>query len=80
MKKRLSKDFKLDFISIAWVAETIAVIIFTMIAIYLLDADKVSLWREHLPLISGLILAQGTAAGVGPLAADSIKTKERKGE
>jgi hypothetical protein len=76
----MNKNFTLRFIQIAWVVETIGVIIFSMFAIVFLKADKITLWHQYLPLISGLILAQGTAAGVGPIAADRIKAKGVKSE
>ena len=71
----MNKHFTLRFIQIAWVAETIGVIIFSMAAVVLLQFEQLSIWREYLPLISGLIIAQGTAAGVGPIMADKIKAK-----
>ena len=69
------KDFPLVFISIAWVCETILMILFTMVAIVVLPPERINLWIEFCPILAILIGAQGTAAGIGPLASDSIKAK-----
>lgn len=71
------RNFTLRFIQIAWVAETIVLLFFTILAIVLLPVEKVSLWLQFIPLFTALIVAQGTAAGVGPLMSDHInKIKE----
>jgi len=73
------KKFPLKFIQIAWVAETIVLILFSMAALILLPADKVSQWHQLLPILGGLIAAQGAAAGAGPLVSDQInKNKARQ--
>jgi hypothetical protein len=70
------KDFTLSFIQIAWVGETILILLFTMFAIVFLDSEKLNLWLQFLPLFTILIGAQGAAAGGGPLMADWIKRNE----
>ena len=72
------KKFPLKFIQVAWVAETIAVIIFSMATLVCLPAERVSLWHQLLPVIGGLITAQGAAAGVGPLVSDHIQRNTRE--
>ena len=72
------KHFTLRFIQIAWPVETIALIAYSMIAVTSLSPDRVSLWLQLLPLLSSLIAAQGTAAGIGPLVADKIKASAKK--
>ena len=67
------KRFTLRFIQIAWVAETIAVLVFTVIATVLLSPERINLWLQFIPAFGLLIGAQGTAAGAGPLFADRIK-------
>lgn len=72
------KHFSLRFIQIAWVTETIVVLIFSMIAIILFPLDRINMWMQFLPLMSGLIAAQGTAAGIGPLVADKIRKEQEQ--
>jgi hypothetical protein len=72
------KNFTLRLIQIAWVAETIIILIFTMAAIVKLKAEQVNLWLQFIPTFTILIGAQGAAAGGGPLMADWIKTAEKK--
>jgi hypothetical protein len=67
------KKFTLQFIQIAWVAEVIAVLIYTMIAIIVLNSEQINLWLQFIPIFGILIGAQGTAAGAGPLMADKLK-------
>ena len=67
------KKFTLAFIQIAWVSEMIAVLIYTMFAIYFFTPEQVNLWLQFIPAFAILIGAQGTAAGAGPLMADKIK-------
>jgi hypothetical protein len=66
------KKFTLKFIQVAWVAELIAILLYTMIAIPLMKMDQVNLWLQFLPLFGTLIGAQGIAATGGPLMADHI--------
>ena len=74
------KKFTLKFIQVAWVAETIAVIIFSMAILVCLQPEKIGLWHQLLPLIGGLIAAQGTAAGIGPLVSDKINKNQNAKE
>ena len=67
------KKFPLKFIQVAWVAETIGVILFHMMITILLPTDRIGLWIQSLPLISGLIIAQGSAASIGPAVADKTR-------
>ena len=67
------KKFTLKYIQIAWVTETIVLLIYTMFAAVLLPAERVNLWLQFIPPLTALIVAQGTAAGVGPLMADKIR-------
>lgn len=67
------KKFALHFIQIAWVAETIAILLFTMAAAFILPPERISLWLQFVPAFTVLIGAQGTAAGAGPLVADKLK-------
>jgi len=72
------KKFTLRFIQIAWVVETIAVLIYTIIIILFLSLERLHLWLQFIPVFAILIGAQGTAAGVGPLLSDQInKAKEK---
>ena len=66
------RKFSLRFIQIAWVAETIAVLAYTMITIPLLSTERLNLWLQFIPVFAILIGAQGTAAGAGPLLSDQI--------
>jgi hypothetical protein len=72
------KNFTLQLIQIAWVAETVIILLFTMAAIVILSAEQINLWLQFIPTFTILIGAQGAAAGGGPLMADLIKTSERK--
>ncbi|MDR0456874.1 MAG: hypothetical protein LBH20_09370 [Treponema sp.] len=72
------KHFTLQFIQIAWVAEIIAILVYTMFAIAFFESGQINLWLQFIPIFGLLIAAQGTAAGAGPLAADSIKAKAEK--
>jgi hypothetical protein len=75
------KKFPLKFIQVSWVAEGIALLIFTMLATSMLSPDRIALWIQILPILVGLILAQGTCAGGGPLLSDRInKPKGDKSE
>ena len=75
------KKFTLKFLQIAWVAELIAIELFTMVAMYTMSAEMIKLWLEFLPLFHVLIGAQGGAAFGGPLLSDKInKAKEGNGE
>jgi hypothetical protein len=67
------KKFNLKFIQIAWVVEVAVVILFSGICLLVLDTDRLAIWHQYLPLISGLIGTQGVAASVGPLVSDKIK-------
>jgi hypothetical protein len=71
----MKKHFALRFIQLAWVAEVLAVLVYTMLIIPFLSAERIGLWISMLPHILGIIASQGAAAGVGPLAADYIKTR-----
>ena len=71
------KKFSLRFISIAWVAETIAVLIYTMTAVLFLSTDQINLWLQFIPAFAILIGAQGTAAGMGPLISDQINKRRQ---
>lgn len=66
------KNFALKFIQIAWVAELIAIQLYTMFAVPLMPIDRIELWLRFLPIFGVLIAAQGTAAGAGPLMSDRI--------
>jgi hypothetical protein len=67
------KKFTLRFIQIAWVAEVIAILVYTMLAVVFLTTAQVNLWLQFIPIFGLLIGAQGTAAGAGPLMADKLK-------
>ena len=67
------KKFTLKFLQVAWVAETIAVLVFTMLAAVFLPVERITLWLQFIPVFGLLIGAQGTAAGAGPLMADKLK-------
>lgn len=67
------KRFTLKFLQIAWPIETVMLILFSMAAVTFLAPERVGLWLQALPLMGGLIAAQGSAAGIGPLVADKIK-------
>ena len=71
------KHFTLKFIQIAWVAETIAALLFTMAAVIALSPERVNLWLQFVPAIGLLIGAQGAAAGGGPLISDKIHKGEK---
>jgi hypothetical protein len=73
-------SFTLRFIQIAWVAETILILLYTMLIIVYLDSEKLNLWLQFVPTFTILIGAQGAAAGGGPLMADWIKREGGKGE
>jgi hypothetical protein len=73
------KKFTLIFIQVAWVAELIAIMLYTMFAVPFMPIDRIELWLKFLPIFGLLIGAQGTAAGAGPLMADHIH-KRRGGE
>ena len=73
------KKFPLRFIQIAWVAETIAVLVYTMVIMFFLNTERVHLWLQFIPVFGLLIGAQGTAASAGPLFSDQInKLKTEK--
>ena len=76
----MKKFSPLKFIQIAWVAETIAVIIYTFIILPILSLERMGLWLQFFPHVMVLIGAQGTAAGIGPLMADKIKSNGGKNE
>jgi hypothetical protein len=67
------KKFTLKFIQIAWVAETIAVLVYTMAVLLFITPERVSLWLQFIPVFAVLIGAQGAAAGAGPLVSDKLK-------
>ena len=73
------KKFPLKFIQVAWVAETIGVIVFHMVITIILPTERIGLWVQSLPLITGLIVAQGTAASVGPAVADKTRANSNSG-
>ena len=66
------KKFALKFVQIAWVSEVIALVLYSMTAVPLLPLDRAELWLRLLPVIGGLIGAQGGAAFAGPLLSDRI--------
>ena len=71
----MKKHFCLRFIQIAWVAETIAILVYTMVAVLFISTEQLNLWLQFIPVFAILIGAQGTAAGTGPIMADWIKAK-----
>ena len=75
------KKFALKFIQVAWVAQAIVILVFTMAVLIFMPAERVSLWLQFIPAFAGLIAAQGTAAGAGPLLSDQInKNKARQAD
>jgi hypothetical protein len=64
------KKFTLKFIQVAWVAELIGILLYTMIAMPLMGMERINLWLQFLPIFGALIGAQGLAAGAGPLVSD----------
>jgi hypothetical protein len=66
------KNFALRFIQIAWVIETMALIIYSMVAVICFTPERNDSWRQLVQPLAGLIAAQGAAAGLGPLASDKI--------
>jgi len=68
------RKFALKFLQIAWVAETIAILAYTMAAALFVTPERVSLWLQFVPAYTILIGAQGGAAWAGPLISDKIKT------
>ena len=74
------KDFTLRFIQIAWVIETVILIFLSPILIICLPVEKVNFWLDIFPKITALIIAQGTAAGLGPLASETIKVIGEKND
>ena len=75
--KRGKKSFTLRLIQTAWVAEAAAALLYTMIAVPVMEPDRVNLWLAALPLLTAIIGGQGAAAGAGPLAADWLKKEVR---
>jgi hypothetical protein len=71
-------NFALKFIQIAWVMETVLVLFYTVLIIFLVESEKISLWLQFIPNFTLLIGAQGAAAGGGPLMADWIKRSGRE--
>jgi hypothetical protein len=72
-RKAKKKGFTLFLIQTAWVAEVAAVVLYTMIAVPLLENERVNLWLTALPVLTAIIGGQGAAASVGPLLADKFK-------
>ena len=70
------KKIPLFIISIAWVLETIALIIFTMAIMGSLEIERINLWLNSLGPLTLLVGAQGTAAFGGPLISEKINQKE----
>ena len=71
------KNFTLRLIQVAWVMETISILLFTMFAVIFIEPGKIGLWLQFIPMFTILIGAQGAAAGGGPLMADWIKSSEK---
>jgi len=67
------KKFNLRFLQIAWVAEVIALVAYSMVIVPFMDVDRVALWYQILPALGTLIGAQGAAGSIGPLMADKLK-------
>ena len=72
------RHFTLRLIQVAWVAETVLILFFTMLSIIYIESEKINLWLQFIPSFTILIGAQGAAAGGGPLMADWIKASEKK--
>ena len=72
------KHFTLRFIQIAWVVETIALIVFTMVIMSSMEIDRINLWLNSLGTFALLIGGQGGAAFGGPLIADTIQNKKER--
>ena len=67
------------FIQIAWVAETIAIVFYTMVVLLFLNIERVNVWLEAIPALAFLIGGQGVAGSAGPLLSDQInKTKKKE--
>ena len=78
MKRTAVKRTPLKIIQIAWVAETVVILIFTMVIVIVLTAEKINLWLQFIPIFAILIGAQGTAASGGPLLSDMIKKSKEQ--
>jgi hypothetical protein len=71
----MKKKWTLTLIQSAWVIESALLILYTIFAVPFLDTERLSLWLAALPILSSIIAAQGTAAGIGPLVSDHIKSR-----
>jgi hypothetical protein len=75
----MKKAWTLRFIQAAWVVEVGVLVLYTLGIVACLDTERVNLWLKALPVLGGLIGTQGAAAGIGPLVADHIKTRNGGG-
>jgi hypothetical protein len=69
------KNWTLRLVQAAWVVEVAVIVAYTIIIIAALEPERVSLWLSALPQLILIIAGQGTAAAIGPLAADHIKSR-----
>lgn len=63
------------YLQIAWPSAAIALLIQSMAVTWLGGPAAAATWAGLLPILSGLVLAMGAAAGGGPLVADQIKAR-----
>jgi len=65
----------LRLIQFMWPMVVLLVMINTIAMTWFGSPDRVSMWAESLPILSGLASLMAVAAGGGPLVADQIKAK-----
>jgi len=69
----MSKRAPLRFLQTAWVALGLALFLQSAAIAWLGTPAQVAAWTVLLPILSGIDLAMGAAAGGGPLLSDKIK-------
>ena len=58
-----------------WLFEVAAMIIYTMVVVFILKGEQLEAWIDAIPLLAALIGGQGAIAFGGPLLSDRNKIK-----
>jgi hypothetical protein len=69
------KSPTLAYLQFAWPTAAGVLVLQSIAISWLGGTETIAAWSALLPILSGIVLAMGAAAGGGPLVADHIKSR-----